>query len=168
MAHSPQREAGPTMPSRPGERIAAQLRLAVRRAGSLAVVGFIAAALIPAHSEAAGPPHLKGKWTTPNPARWDSFTTTGTLISGGSTHMVLLRGRADSTWILHWHDFEYGYGPDQTTARLSLITPMSDSLYGSALPGIWPCPPHLRCFKTSPTRSGRRRAFDSSCRSRCG
>ena len=55
--------------------------------------------------------------------------------------MVLLRGRADSTWILHWHDFEYGYGPDQTTARLSLITPMSDSLYGN-----WPVPEIVRLF----------------------
>ena len=83
------------MRSSPSPRMAP--RFARRLRAILSVVGFIVAALTPTHPQAAGPPHLKGKWTTPNPAAWDSFTTTGTLISGGATHMVLLRGTADST-----------------------------------------------------------------------
>jgi hypothetical protein len=39
-----------------------------------------------------------------------------TLKSGGGTHMALLRGTADSSWVLHWHE--------GAQARLWLTTPM--------------------------------------------
>src|SRR2546428_919743 len=140
------------MPSSQDFLKATQSTLGARLAGSLALMGLLAASLVPGHPEAAGE-HLKGKWTTPNPAKWDSFKTNGKLASGGSTHMVLLHGNGDSTWILHWHDNEYnGATPDTTIARLTLITAMSDSLYSN-----WPVGDSVRLFCAGHTllRDGR-------------
>jgi hypothetical protein len=38
-----------------------------------------------------------------NAARWDS-TNGSVLVNGGGTHMALLRGTADVSFVLHWHD----------------------------------------------------------------
>ena len=102
---------------------------------------------MPTSIHAAGE-HLKGKWTTPDPNTWDSFDGTGKLLNGGSTHMALLRGKGDSTWIVHWHDFtDY----QLTGARLTLIRPMTDTIVSCAVPEV----ERLFCSGHTTTRDGR-------------
>jgi len=64
-----------------------------------------------------------GKWTyIPNAidgARWDSIAA-GKLISGGGTHLALLHGNGDTTWVIHWHE-------EHRAPRLWLFKPDSSN-----------------------------------------
>jgi hypothetical protein len=46
--------------------------------------------------------NVKGRWDWVNASNWDSLAA-GKLFRGGGTHMALLRGTAESAWILHFH-----------------------------------------------------------------
>ena len=71
---------------------------------------------------ASSQPHVVGKWTRVNELEWSGTA----LAQHDGTHMALLRGNSDSTWVLHWDD-----GGDE---RLWLVLPMQDSSKAFAVP----------------------------------
>ena len=52
--------------------------------------------------------NVKGRWAWVDTTQWDSLLSTPgpnevRLLSGGGTHMALLRDSTDKSWVLHWH-----------------------------------------------------------------
>ena len=84
-----------------------------------AVLVVLALACPPAPSSAQPihPYKLGGRWAIVNSTDWGG-------TGGKGTHAVLLRGNADSSWVLH---FDGKFGNDQ---RLLLVKPDTDSTFG--------------------------------------
>src|SRR5712691_5480410 len=83
-------------------------------APAIAVVMIVAASPI-VSAQSIHPNKLKGRWTTVSAADWGAI--------GKGTHMALLRGNADTTWLMHW-DAHDGNDP-----RLWLVKPETDTTF---------------------------------------
>ena len=68
----------------------------------------------PAASQTVHPFKLRGRWTTIPSAAWGG-------AAGKGTHLALVRGRADTSWVLHYD------GHDGNDARLWLSKPLLDA-----------------------------------------
>jgi Domain of unknown function (DUF1929)/FlgD Ig-like domain/Kelch motif len=93
-----------------------------KSSGHLLVASSLLVALMGADgTRAIAQNSVTGKWDWVNASMWDSVSgTPAKLVKGGGTHMALLRGNADTSWVLHWHL--------DSTARLWRPTTPTDSV----------------------------------------
>jgi Domain of unknown function (DUF1929)/FlgD Ig-like domain/Galactose oxidase, central domain len=81
---------------------------------------LVGAGLLLHRAHAADNVSVKGRWQWVDAARWDSLDAFNKLAKGGGTHMALVRGTADSAWIVHFHQ--------KHQARLWAPTTPTDSI----------------------------------------
>ncbi len=83
----------------------------------VALVAAMAVVTVPVASFASGLGDT-GLWSTVSSHAWGHLESDG-HVTGGGTHVSLLHGRGDSTWVIHWYD--------GGNARLWLAKPNVDS-----------------------------------------